>query len=134
VALLGFGVAFVFGAGVQVASAEHYHICCSDIYGSGHALVHGGSTRDGVWHGRSTGNNVLVTRYCEAGSAGAGRKGFDTAFASETCEVQVRDSGYYLDRECNSYGYIDYGTDGGGNRPHSHGSHRICADAADAYP
>lgn len=109
---------------IGIAGAGHYHVCCGgSIYETGHALVHGQSDSDNVWHGRSTANNVLVQRYCAAGSSGSGLKGDDYAGSGQTCEVQVsgsqfyyRDAGY-----CWSWGHVN--PNDGATSAHYHYAH-----------
>ena len=117
-------------AGASSALANHYHDCCGFPWATGHALVHGGSTGDQVWHGRSTANNVLATRHCAAGSQGAGTKGQTLAGSQSTCEIQVSRN-YFIanDTECLAWGYEnkDYGGSGlPGNSPHFHNAHNPC--------
>jgi hypothetical protein len=102
--------AAAFGFAVASASGDHYHVCCGGgIYQTGHALVHGASDSDNVWHGRSTANQVLVQRYCAAGSSGSGLKGYSYAGTNQTCEIQVSGSAFYYHdiEQCYAWGYID---------------------------
>lgn len=107
-----------------VAAANHYHDCCG-FGATGHALVHGSSEGDNIWHGRSTDNGVFNTRYCAGGSDGRGLKGDSTANSGATCSVQVFGSQtYYKDSEyCFSWGYEDKGVNDNG---HYHNHHSPC--------
>jgi hypothetical protein len=121
---------FAVGWFIQTASAGHYHVCCAPA-GTGHALVHGGSTTDNVWHGRSEAGQVLGAHYCAAGSDGYGLKGSSTVDGNITCEVQVSGDPFIAnDTECHSWGYVSWGTV---TPAHYHYHHDVCGTAA-AYP
>ncbi len=116
--------AFAFGGGVSAAAANHYHVCCGAT-ATGHALVHGGSQSDNVWHGRSTANGYFDTRYCAAGSDASGLKGSSTGGANTTCQIQVAGNQFISgDNEyCHSWGFEDKGTFDNG---HYHSHHSTC--------
>lgn len=115
--------------GGAAAFAGHYHNCCGFPWATGHALVHGGSTTDGVWHGRSTNNNVLATRHRAAGSTGAGVKGQSFAGAGATCQIMVTRNQFIAnDTECHAWGYENknYYGELPENWPHFHDHHNPC--------
>lgn len=103
-----------FGAAI----GDHYHT----VSGVGRAMVHGDSTTDNYWHGRATNGIYLPNdKYCEAGSSGRGRLGYDREPAGYTCEIMVYgDPFYYRNIECWGYGYADVTGNISGHRHNAH--------------
>jgi hypothetical protein len=103
------GAAFgAVGGWAVPAIAGHYHVT-GNYGGTGHALVHGASTTDDVWHGRTTPAQVTGTHWCGAGDEGRGMVLVSSGNGSTTCTATVRADYFYAhSRECYSFGYADY--------------------------
>lgn len=110
------------------AQATHYHVT-GNYGGSGHALVHGDSTGDQIWHGRTTPAQVTGNHYCGAGDAGRGLVIADQNNSLGNCTATLRaDQFIYNSRECKSFGYANYPNAAIGE--HTHGSHVGCTTPA----
>ncbi len=129
-----FVVAFVMAFGLaatSVAVADHYHVCCG-TFGTGHALVHGYSTTDDTWHGRSHAANVVQAHYCAAGASGS-TLGDSYVSGQSTCQIQVWGNQFVqgLGENCHSWGYVDWP---GITSAHYHSHHNVCGNHAGANP
>lgn len=110
--------------------AGHYHVAGS-YGGSGQALVHGESTNDQIWHGRTTPAQVTGTHICGAGDDARGLVVVDQNNSSGNCTASLRaDYFYTFSRECLSFGYADYPNAGIGEHIHRAHYYPTCPSPA----
>ena len=106
--------AFSFGAIVQLAFADHYHVTCV-----GHGFVHGDYTTDGSFFARVETGCGSSSRSCYLYVSGSFIGGLSVGNA--TCNAWSRDYGTYT--ECHGSAYVTFVPNFNG---HTHLAHNWC--------
>ena len=109
--------AFLWGAVVKVALANHYHVACV-----GHGFVHGDSTTDGSFFARVEAGCGSSVRVCELYTYGSFIGSSTVNGTTVTCSLWSRSLGNYT--ECASSAHV-YSS--GVFSDHAHRAHNFCA-------
>jgi hypothetical protein len=108
--------AFSFGAIVQIARADHYHVNCV-----GHGFVHGGNTTDGLFYAQAEAGCGSTSRSCYLYTNGSLDGGVTVAGTTTTCTAQSTSYGAYS--ECHSTAHVE---SAGVFANHVHKAHNWC--------
>lgn len=81
--ILTLAAAMSLGAIVQIAFADHWHI----YHNHWHGLVHGESTSDGSFFGRTEGYNIGDINYCYVGDTDNGINYGTVTYNADLCSV-----------------------------------------------
>lgn len=90
---------FIWGAGVRVALADHYHVNCI-----GHGFVHGESTTDGSFFARVEAGCGSTLRECDLYTNGSFIGGQFVGTPGTTCNAWSRNYGTHS--ECASTAHV----------------------------
>lgn len=108
--------AFSFGAIVQIARADHYHVNCV-----GHGFVHGSNTSDGLFYAQVQTGCGSTSRSCYLYTNGSFDGGYVVGGVSTTCTAQSTTFGSYT--ECLSTAHV---AAAGVFSDHVHKAHNWC--------
>jgi hypothetical protein len=108
--------AFSFGAIVQVARADHYHVNCVP-----HGFVHGANTNDGLFYAQVEAGCGSTSRSCDLYTSGSWDGGITVDGTSATCTAQSTSYGSFS--ECHSTAHVE---SVGVFSSHVHKAHNWC--------
>lgn len=108
--------AFSFGAIVQIARGDHYHVNCVS-----HGFVHGASTTDRLFYAQVQAGCGSTSRSCYLYTSGSFVGGVSVAGTSSTCTAQSTSYGSFS--ECHSTAHV---ASSGVFSDHVHKAHNWC--------